>query len=135
MNPVSRRELKTATWGLAGVAVLGVALGIVNTASSPSEISSDFGGRGTPIPMNPAMARSVEAKAIAPDAAPPAPSPKAVAAASTTDEAEAASDSNADSETGPSSDAPAPPELYAPPEPSPAPPASSPAADNNLPPY
>jgi hypothetical protein len=134
MNRVSRRELMTATWGLAGVAVLGVMLGIVNTAST-LEFSSEAGGRGAPIPMNPAMARSVEAKAIAPEAAPPAPSPKAVADASAKDEA-AASDSNADNEAGPSSNAPAPPELYAPPEPGPAAPASAPAADDtNLPPY
>ena len=133
MNPVSRRELKAATWALAGVAVLGVALGIENSVTTLGAASS-AGGRGVSIPFNPAMANSTEAKAIAPDAI-PAP-PTAVADTSSTAKVdEAASDTNAEDEAGPASDAAAPPTLYAPPEAGPAAPAGAAADDNNLPPY
>ena len=134
MNPVSRRELKTATWALAGVAVLGVALGIENSVTTLG--ASTSGGRGVSIPFNPAMANSTEAKAIAPEAI-PAPASTAVAdASSKTKVDEAASDANAEDETGPASDAAAPPTLYAPPEAGPAAPAGAAGGgDDNLPPY
>ena len=135
MNPVSRRELKTATWALAGVAALGVALGIENSLSTLGA-SSEASGRGAPVPFNPAMANSLVAKPLAPEATPPSSAPASVADAGAAKTDQAASDSTAEDETGPASDAAAPPTLYAPPEAGPAAPAGAPAADdNNLPPY
>ena len=135
MNRVSQFELKTAAWVLAGVAVLGVALGIENSVTTLGA-SSEASGRGAPVPFNPAMANSLIAKPLAPDAAPPSSAPAAVADAGKAKTDEAASDSAAEDDAGPASDAAAPPTLYAPPEPGPATPVGPAAADdNNLPPY
>lgn len=134
MNPVSRRELKTAVWALSGVAVLGLTLGIVNSVD-PLSGASPVAGRGTSVPFNRAMANSIEAKPLAPEAAPAAPAPKPLADASALAKSDAPA-GNGDDDTGPASDGAAPPTLYAPPEPGPAAPARAPSGDdNNLPPY
>ncbi len=135
MNPVSTREARRAALALAGVALLGVAIGVIGNDSTPYDASA-ASGRGALIPMSPEMARLIDAKPIAPDALPSSSAPTALAQASAKTKDVPDSDAEADNdEARPNAREPAPPALYAPPAPEPAAGPSKSAEDANLPPY
>jgi hypothetical protein len=133
MTAVPRREVLGAATALASVALLGLVIGLENGPAPPIEESgrASAAGLGQWVP---GMASAVEAKALAPDVLPASSAPTKLAAASSapsSDEADAAEE-NVDN----SSDAPSPPQLYAPPGPAPSAPTSAPSNDDsNLPPF